>query len=217
MSAAEHLTEPTPVGRLTEKAAAAFAAAERSGRIAADEPEPSDADLGAERWARFAPHRFTGAHLGGIDRQLERDLRCWVDGDRRGNLLLRGPVGTGKTHAAFAVCRELIDRGVRPTWVPVVDALDDMRPDGDPTVLPRLCHAPVLFLDDLGGERPTDWTAERLYRVVNTRWLEGRPTIATTNVGGDDLAEVVGERVVSRLVDGATIVQVAGEDRRRPA
>lgn len=217
MSATDRLTEPTRVGPLAAKAAQAMAAARRAGAPEDDEPEPSDADLAAERWARFAPHRFAGAHLGGIDRGLEADLRGWVDGDRRGNLLLRGPVGTGKTHAAFAVCRELIDRGVRPVWAPVVDALDEMRPDGDPRVLPRLCHAEVLFLDDLGGERPTDWTAERLYRVVNTRWLEGRPTVATTNVAGDDLADAVGERVVSRLVDGATIVQVGGDDRRRPA
>jgi DNA replication protein DnaC len=72
----------------------------------------------------------------------------------------------------------------------------------------------LLVLDDLGGGKTTDWTADTLYRLVDTRWAYQRPIIATTNLTAPDLREAVGARVASRLAAG---VQVAlkGDDRRR--
>lgn len=208
--------EPRPLGFLAELASRAMKAAEDAGAIAEPDPEPTDEELAAERWADFAPRTFAAARLEDLDGPVADEVRAWAAATS-GNLILQGPVGTGKTHAAFACCRLLMEAGWRPVWMPVPDALDDMRPDGDPRVEPRLMDAEVVFLDDFGGERATDWTAERLYRVVNRRWLDGRPTIVTTNLAGEDLTDQVGERVVSRLIDGATIVGVSGADRRRPA
>ena len=62
----------------------------------------------------------------------------------------------------------------------------------------------------------TEWTAERLYALINRRWLEVRPTVCTTNLDPDQLREAVGERVFSRLVgNGAVVLRLTGHDRRR--
>jgi DNA replication protein DnaC len=73
----------------------------------------------------------------------------------------------------------------------------------------------LLLIDDLGTERANEWTGERLYAVVNRRWLADLPTIATSNLEPEQLEEALGERTYSRLVGGALVLRIAGQDRRR--
>jgi DNA replication protein DnaC len=143
----------------------------------------------------------------------------WLEG--RGSFLISGPVGTGKTHLAIAAARAT---GKQFLFFPVVEVLDAMRPGGDELITPaRLAAVSVLVLDDLGAEKPTDWTADRLYSIINRRWLEYRPTIITTNLllGGTSssnpayLMGAVGERLYSRLADGSIGLRLSGADRRR--
>ncbi len=99
---------------------------------------------------------------------------------------------------------------------PVVELLDELRPGGNPAALQEALDTEILVLDDLGADRATDWTTERLYRIINRRWMEQRPIVATTNLETKDLRESLGERCYSRLVgDGAVCVRLGGEDRRR--
>lgn len=147
-------------------------------------------------------------------------LKWEADGMKR-NVVIAGPVGTGKTHLAIAMARAAFTPWL---FAPVIEALDAMRPGGDEKIGPtRLQGVGLLVLDDLGSERSTDWTMDRLYAIVNRRWMEERTTIVTTNlrlgtgVAGDPgyLVTAIGERLYSRLVDGAIGVTLTGEDRRR--
>jgi DNA replication protein DnaC len=101
------------------------------------------------------------------------------------------------------------------------ELLDQIRPSGShpDAAMQRAISVPLLVLDDLGGERPTDWTLERLFVVVNRRWLEGRPIIASSNLAVDNgqgpLPDAIGARTYSRLVGDAVVVQMAGRDLRR--
>jgi DNA replication protein DnaC len=109
---------------------------------------------------------------------------------------------------------------------PVVELLDALRPGGDPETLAQAVTVDVLILDDLGTEKPTEWTFERLYAVVNRRWLEELPTVGTSNLpasrksapdgyDGPTLDEVLGPRMFSRLVGGSVPIRMSGPDRRR--
>lgn len=134
----------------------------------------------------------------------------------RPNLVLLGAVGVGKTHAALAAARADHERGLEVVFLPVVELLDLLRPGGPEHALDDVMHCDRLVVDDLGHERSTDWTWERLGAVVNRRWLEERPIIATSNLDPPELSAAVGERTYSRLVgDGAVVIHVAGDDRRR--
>lgn len=99
----------------------------------------------------------------------------------------------------------------------VVDLLDLLRPSADPSPasLRALRDPHLLLLDDLGAERPTDWTAERIYALIHHRWEHDRPTVVTTNLDPAALRDAVGERVYSRLVHDVLAIRLTGADRRR--
>lgn len=142
-------------------------------------------------------------------------------------MYLVGPVGTGKTYLAAAVCRELqaMRKGFR--MLSSVQLLERYRAcfDGAATeesVTSALCGVPVLVIDDLGKESPTDWAVERLFRVVDGRYNAERPVIVTTQFerpalirrlsrGGDSENAVA---LVSRLCEMCGTVRTEGKDRR---
>ena len=142
-------------------------------------------------------------------------------------MYLVGPVGTGKTHAASAVCRELQAMGKGFRMLSGVQLLERYRAcfDGEATessVTSGLCGVPVLVIDDLGKESPTDWAVERLFRVVDERYNAERPVIVTTQFerpalirrlsrGGDSENAVA---LVSRLCEMCGTVRTDGPDRR---
>lgn len=171
-----------------------------------------------EQWRQQVPARFHGADLADLAHEppeLVAKLRQWAAEPAGRNLVVLGPVGVGKTHTAVAACRASADTCPLVLFYPVVELLDDLRPGGPERALARAMDAELLVLDDLAAERATDWTAERLYALVNRRWMEQRPVIATTNLEPPELAAALGERMYSRLVGGAVSVRLSGQDRRR--
>jgi len=140
------------------------------------------------------------------------------------NLVLLGKVGHGKSHLAAAAVAAAYRRHGAPArfvWTTVAALMERSRPDGDDDGGPGLAvcrRAPVLVLDDLGAERATDWTTERLGLLVDQRWSAGLPIVVTANLAaGPDgpLMAHTGERTYSRLVGGALVARVEETDRRR--
>jgi DNA replication protein DnaC len=157
---------------------------------------------------------------------LQAGIR-WLEAYRqgeRGGLLIQGPVGVGKTGLAWGLARELITKDmVEANMVVFRDLHADIRDgfrEGRRGDL-RLRSTPVLFLDDLGAERPTDWARDELATLVEHRWERGLTTGITSNYSLAELADrlghddaVVGKRIVSRLQEGATRIRMEGPDRR---
>ncbi len=137
---------------------------------------------------------------------------------------LFGEPGTGKTYAASCAVRLAVEASpAGPVPARIVTAarlLDEVRDgygSGD-GALGRAEAIPLLALDDLGAERPTEWAVETLTRLLDARLSAGLPTIVTSNhsVGGirDLWGGVAGKRVASRLAGACERIEVAGEDRR---
>lgn len=169
----------------------------------------------AALWQRRIPRKFQDATTADFGESVRRDLDAWAMRPAGRNLLLLGPVGVGKSRAAIAACRTAHDSGLDVAFWPTSDLLDAMRPGDDAVRVADVADIDRLILDDVGVERATDWTAERLDAVVNRRWLDDLPTIATTNLEPDDLERRLGERTFSRLVGGALVLRLSGSDRRR--
>lgn len=149
--------------------------------------------------------------------------------EQRGMLLIGRP-GSGKTHLAVGVLRAIALSHVnedprfmqfRSRFVVVPEFLDQLRERiGDanvPDPLPELKTCPLLVLDDLGREKPTEWVTDRLYVLVNHRYNRELPTVATTNYPLSELADRGYDAMVSRLRESAKVVQVAAQDYRRAA
>lgn len=172
--------------------------------------------------AAVVPNRFHAAEVTNpkvqawVDRFLTRQPGC------PSLLIVSGP-GTGKTHQAFGALRQIAVHAARhrPTVDYRVTTHADfnhiMRPKSDDShehAIDTYIHCDLLLFDDLGGGKQTDWTADSLLRLVDTRWSDDRPTIYTTNLGPDDLQAAVGERTVSRVFDSVRVVLPDGDRRR---
>jgi DNA replication protein DnaC len=173
-----------------------------------------------QQWAQAVPRRFVAATLADLADQapdVRQAITSWAMAPDGRNLLVLGPVGVGKTHALAAACRaqHMADPDATVVFAPVVELFDDLRPGGPVGRLRDCTDATLLALDDLAAERDTDWTHERLYAIINRRWMEARPTACTTNLPPEQLHQQLGERMYSRLVGDAVVVRLAGPDRRR--
>lgn len=134
-----------------------------------------------------------------------------------------GPVGSGKTHAAAVVVRELIDRHLVETlFLNLPEAVGRFRQAiGDPgntdgaMLLDHMKRVELLVLDDLGVEKPSAWVTDLLYRVVDERWREHRPILVTSLLPPAELARRYTAQLASRLEGCCKAFRVTGKDRRR--
>jgi DNA replication protein DnaC len=142
------------------------------------------------------------------------------------NLLIYGPVGTGKTGLAWAtMLAYLEDSGPEVDFVNVRQLLADARRSfSDPNAadpLEGLATVDLLVLDDLGAERATDWALETVATLIEERYQRQLGTIVTANYSPSELVArlghqdpIIGQRIVSRLVEDCVQIQLKGADRR---
>lgn len=138
-----------------------------------------------------------------------------------GWLLLQGRYGCGKTHLAAAVANFAVEMGMPTLFVTVPDLLDTLRfsyNDNDYTFEQRfeeIRKVHLLVLDDFGTQNATPWAQEKLFQILNYRYINQLPTVVTTNLS---LNEIEG-RIRSRLEDPelVTRVKIMATDYRRPA
>src|SRR5690606_28150228 len=98
-------------------------------------------------------------------------------------LVFMGAYGSGKTHLAAAIANELQQRGTEVVFVTVPDLLDYLRMTYNPGTtttfegrFQAVRNASVLFLDDLGTESATPWAKEKLFQIINHRYVARLPT-----------------------------------------
>ena len=76
-------------------------------------------------------------------------------------------------------------------------------------------EADLLILDDLGTEYINPYMSSCFYNILNTRILEKRPTIYTTNiVDGKVFESRYTEKIASRLGGSCEPVMFLGQDIR---
>ena len=175
-----------------------------------------------ERLARSSLGTFDPSFSPAAKRGLSAVRRyhaAWEQNREAGRgLYLCGKVGTGKTHLAAGMARALIEERHVPTFFHTApELLDRLRPSGseDGEVWASWAmNAELLVLDDLGAEKATQWTIERLFVLVNHRYRRSLPTVYTSNLGPRALAEHLGDRIASRVVETSEFVLMDGPDHR---
>ena len=137
-----------------------------------------------------------------------------------GWLLLQGGFGCGKTHLAAGIANFTVGIGVPTLFITVPDLLDALRftyDNPESTFEQRfeeIRTAPLLIMDDFGTQNATAWAQEKLFQILNYRYINRLPLVVTTNL----LLEQIEGRIRSRLEDPELVTRVfiQAPDYRRP-
>ena len=112
----------------------------------------------------------------------------------RNGLFITGSYGTGKTHLAAAISNQLINGGIPVICMTMIDLLARIKQTFDrgdnateADVMKIYEEVPLLVIDDIGSEQPSEWGSTKIFAIVNARYEAYMPTIVTTNYSGDEL------------------------------
>ncbi len=194
--------------RTDREALAAAAEARRANRYASYLRRRSPKYAGAS----YAMLRADQQHGG-------RVARWWSSSHRPRSLLLAGVSRTGKTTAAYAIANEAHESGA---WVEVfteIDLAGLLKGDGAAAVWARVTGCDLLFVDDWGRARATDWWKEQLQQLLESRISraeQGQRLLVTSNTPGDreeayaELVDRYGDPIVERVIDGGGLLMFDG-------
>jgi len=132
--------------------------------------------------------------------------RKWAQ-NPRGWLCFLGDYGSGKTHLAASIANDLNERGRDVMFTTAPDLLDYLRQAFDPQSHSRfdkrfhdILRIPILILDDLSLASATSWSQEKLFQIIDYRYLSRSPTVFTTPETRQTMEED-SPRLATRLFD----------------
>ncbi len=185
----------------------------------------------AEIPLRFIHARLRDLEGGNIELKSSRVIRRFADNFESHlaageSLVLHGPTGVGKTHAAVAVMLEImgryyktgrfqtvldIVRNIRRTWDRDCNVTED-------EVIRSLVDPVLLIIDDVGIQYGTENEKLLLFDVINRRYNNLNPMLLTSNLDIDELKAFLGDRTLDRLSEGrGGCLAINGISRRRSA
>ena len=134
-------------------------------------------------------------------------------------ILFWGTVGTGKSFTAACIANELLDRMVPVIMTSFVKILQNIQGASvdEAQYIAQLNRAKLLIIDDLGTERNTDYALEKVYNVIDSRYLSGKPLILTTNLTLPEMQEAQDtryKRIYDRIFEMCYPFRVYGDSWR---
>ena len=121
-----------------------------------------------------------------------------------GWLVLHGNYGTGKTHLAAAIANEYYQKQQSVMFVTVLDLMDHLRQSFDPRSPVRFDErfdlvrdVRLLVLDSLSTANASSWAKEKLFQIIDHRYVNRLPTVFTIS----DPLNTIDKRMMTRLGD----------------
>lgn len=174
---------------------------------------------------RFLRRTFENYTITEKNKAVHKVARAYVDNftdklpgkgeklDRNG-LFITGGVGVGKTHIVAAMANHLMQEGRPVICMTMIDLLDRIKRTYDKSTISegevlRLYETiPLLIIDDMGKEPPTEWGVSKIYTIINSRYEAYMPTIVTSNYDDRTLVKrltpdrgdgITAEAIIDRL------------------
>jgi len=142
-----------------------------------------------------------------------------IDKGTTGLYLYSRLTGTGKSTVACSIALEYIVEKLKQDYrtgkrteqlvkfINVTDFLEDLRKGMNDkeaaeialSTSQTLKHVPLVIMDDVGAERVSEWTRERLLNIVSDRYDSEKTIIFTSNHSLSEIETVLGSRVRSRI------------------
>jgi len=141
------------------------------------------------------------------------------------NLLLQGGTGLGKTYLSACIARVVADKGFSVCYESASAALEYFErakfsrdtEEGEAAALriKRMQDCDLMILDDLGTEMVTPMSQSALYTLINTRLVNGKKMIVSTNLKEEELQSKYTPQIYSRMMGEFTALPFVGRDIRR--
>lgn len=169
--------------------------------------------------------RMEAARLGGVrafedftaDKYTNKAVLKALGDYPKENYYLWGKAGSGKTHAAVAVLREVQNAVVVRMGQISREIRSADTPESEETIISKYASVPML-LDDLGSEKATEFLQNVLFEIMDRRWQSKQGgLIITANMSIDKLGGIIGDRTASRiagLVGANNTLELSGADYR---
>ncbi len=138
------------------------------------------------------------------------------------NYIFYGNPGVGKSFMCNCIAKAGLDKGARVVYLmadTLFKNLAEIRFNrGDESAnnefYKQVHECDLLIIDDLGSEFITDLSRAEFFNLMNSRMIEEKSTIISTNVPFSKLYELYSDRIVSRIIDSYTVCQFIGNDIR---
>ena len=141
------------------------------------------------------------------------------------NLLFEGGPGLGKTYLSACIARTVAKNGYSVCYDSASAALDGFEKqkfsrnpeEAEEASLrvQRMLSCDLMILDDLGTEMVTPMSLSALYTLINTRLVNGKKTIISTNLSAAELQKRYTPQIISRIEGEFHRVPFVGRDIRR--
>ncbi|MBA7665253.1 DNA replication protein DnaC [subsurface metagenome] len=137
-------------------------------------------------------------------------------------LFFTGPNGTGKTHLAVAILRELSLKG-KMHWffvktpyllMRIRQAFKKESSDSEESLIDQFVDYDYLAIDELGVEKITDWSLQTLYLIIDGRNDRLKSTIITSNLDLPEIEKKIDPRIASRIVEMCRVIKFECDDWR---
>lgn len=129
------------------------------------------------------------------------------------SLILCGTPGTGKTHLATALLKDLIKLGYIVIYTTNYNMIAKIKAtyskfsdQNEKHVIHQLTTAKLLVIDEVGVIFGSEADKILFYQVINGRYDNMLPTILISNLTQKELKNSIGERCFDRLKEGAGAV-----------
>lgn len=144
-----------------------------------------------------------------------------LKGQGKGLYIYSQTKGSGKTRMAVSLANELMDKGIQVKFATSLQILAEIKKSWDKNseyqsesnLINQLSTTEVLIIDDFDVEQGGKaWISERFYQIINSRYMDKKVTIYTSNSGIENLG--YDDRIVNRIKERSFVLPFPEESVR---
>lgn len=126
-----------------------------------------------------------------------------------GSMIFNGSCGTGKTHLACSIANFIVEHNLGDClYTKVYDLTNDVKSSwsdinlNEKEIIKYYCSPDLLIIDEVGVQYGSESEQLILFRILNSRYEDLKPTMIISNLNESGLTKFLSEPIVDRMYEG---------------